>query len=142
MERADGGLCRAVHAGLPDPLCGLVRRCRIRGLTRMRDLVRPGGVLVVVGLARGGMPGDLPHDLAGALLRTVKGRWEHPFPVVWPPPVTYAQTRALAAGILPAPATASPGVNRDTGRPENPAWPRTRRRHLSLNSWQRGPACP
>ncbi|GAB3972085.1 class I SAM-dependent methyltransferase [Actinoallomurus acanthiterrae] len=75
------------------------------GLTRMRDLVRPGGVLAVVGLARGTMPGDLPRDLAsvvvGTFHRALKGHWHHPSPVVWPPPVTYTEMRALAAEILP-----------------------------------------
>lgn len=74
-------------------------------LTRMRDLLRPGGVLAVVGLARSVMPRDLPRDLAGVavgtLHRAVKGHWRHPSPTVWPPPVTYAQMRALAAELLP-----------------------------------------
>jgi SAM-dependent methyltransferase len=75
------------------------------GLARMRDLVRPGGVLAIVGLARGSMPGDLPRVLAavavGTVHRAVKGRWQHPSPIVWPPPVTYPEMRALAAEILP-----------------------------------------
>ncbi|MEV0390472.1 class I SAM-dependent methyltransferase [Nonomuraea sp. NPDC050643] len=75
------------------------------GLARMRDLLRPGGVLAVVGLARSDMPHDLPRDLAGVVVgtlhRVAKGRWEHPSPMVWPPPVTYAQMRELAAEILP-----------------------------------------
>ncbi|GAA5086999.1 SAM-dependent methyltransferase [Thermocatellispora tengchongensis] len=75
------------------------------GLARMRDLLRPGGVLAVVGLARSVMPGDLPRDLAGVvagtLHRAVKGHWERPSPTVWPPPVTYSQMRSLAAEILP-----------------------------------------
>ncbi|MFI0420841.1 class I SAM-dependent methyltransferase [Spongiactinospora sp. 9N601] len=75
------------------------------GLSRMRELLRPGGVLAVVGLARSVMPGDLPRDLAGVaaglLHRAVKGHWEHPSPMVWPPPVTYPQMRALATEILP-----------------------------------------
>jgi SAM-dependent methyltransferase len=75
------------------------------GLARMRDLLRPGGVLAVVGLARSTMPGDLPHDLAGVVAgifhRAAKGHWEHPSPTVWPPPMTYRQMRALAAEILP-----------------------------------------
>ncbi len=75
------------------------------GLARMRDLLRPGGVLAVVGLARGTVPRDLPLDLTGVLVGTIhrarKGHWEHPSPTVWPPPVTYAQMRALAAEILP-----------------------------------------
>ncbi|MFG3437028.1 class I SAM-dependent methyltransferase [Nonomuraea sp. NPDC047897] len=75
------------------------------GLARMRDLLRPGGVLAVVGLARSVMPDDLPRDLAGAvagtLHRAVKGHWRHPSPTVWPPPLTYTQMRALAAELLP-----------------------------------------
>ncbi|MFC6882317.1 MULTISPECIES: class I SAM-dependent methyltransferase [Actinomadura] len=74
-------------------------------LARMRDLLRPGGVLAVVGLARNTYPKDLPYVLAGvaanAALRAVKGYWEHPSPTVWPPPVTYPEMRALAARTLP-----------------------------------------
>ncbi|KUO04286.1 class I SAM-dependent methyltransferase [Streptomyces caeruleatus] len=75
------------------------------GLARMRDLLRPGGVLAVVGLARDTLPRDLPYVLSaiavGAAHRAVKGEWQHPSPVVWPPPVTYPEMRALAAEILP-----------------------------------------
>lgn len=74
------------------------------GLARMRDLLRPGGVLAVVGLART-TPRDLPYVLAAvaanAAHRTVKGYWQHPSPTVWPPPVTYRQMGALAAEVLP-----------------------------------------
>ncbi|MFC4908872.1 class I SAM-dependent methyltransferase [Actinomadura gamaensis] len=76
-----------------------------KGLARMRDLVRPGGVLAVVGLARNELPRELPQVLAamaaGAVYRVAKGHWEHPSPIVWPPPVTYAEMRALAAEIVP-----------------------------------------
>ncbi|MEV4890701.1 class I SAM-dependent methyltransferase [Nonomuraea sp. NPDC055795] len=75
------------------------------GLARMRELLRPGGVVAVVGLARSTMPGDLPRDLAGMAVgmvhRAVKGHWVHPSPMVWPPPVTYSRMRELAAEILP-----------------------------------------
>ncbi|MQM24179.1 class I SAM-dependent methyltransferase [Glycomyces albidus] len=75
------------------------------GLNRMRELLRPGGVLAVVGLARSEIPRDLPWDLAGAAVgtahRAFKGHWEHPSPTVWPPPATYSQMRTLAAEILP-----------------------------------------
>ncbi|MCM3886548.1 bifunctional 2-polyprenyl-6-hydroxyphenol methylase/3-demethylubiquinol 3-O-methyltransferase UbiG [Frankia sp. R82] len=74
-------------------------------LARMRDLLCPGGVLALVGLARSTMPGDLPRDLAGVAVGTFhrarRGHWQHPSPLVWPPPVTYPQMRALAAEILP-----------------------------------------
>ncbi|WP_026412316.1 class I SAM-dependent methyltransferase [Actinomadura oligospora] len=75
------------------------------GLARMRELVRPGGVLAVVGLAREEMPRDLPLGLAAVVAgyahRARKGYWEHPSPTVWPPPVTYREMRDLAAATLP-----------------------------------------
>lgn len=71
----------------------------------MRDLVRPGGVLCVVGLARSRLPGDLPFDVAGAVAHRFhvwsKDYWEHPSPAVWPPPESYAGMRRLAAELLP-----------------------------------------
>lgn len=75
------------------------------GLLRMRELLRPGGALVVVGLARTTLPRDLPYELAGMVVgtahRAAKGYWEHSAPLVWPPPVTYQEMRTLAAGVLP-----------------------------------------
>jgi 2-polyprenyl-3-methyl-5-hydroxy-6-metoxy-1,4-benzoquinol methylase len=74
------------------------------GLTRCAGLVRPGGVIAVVGLARS-EPRDLLLDLAGAVaagwFRFTRSYWEHPSPTVWPPPETYAQTRAIARRVLP-----------------------------------------
>ncbi|MGH8931586.1 MAG: class I SAM-dependent methyltransferase, partial [Egibacteraceae bacterium] len=74
-------------------------------LGRMRDLLRPGGVLTVVGLARSEYLADLPADLAGAVAHRfhalTKSHWEHPSPTVWPPPETYAGMRRLAAQVLP-----------------------------------------
>ncbi|MBL7498339.1 class I SAM-dependent methyltransferase [Frankia sp. CNm7] len=75
------------------------------GLARMRDLLSPGGLLAVIGLARTTLPNDLPRELAAAAVnpwyRSRKGCWEHSSPVVWPPPVTYPQMRALATELLP-----------------------------------------
>jgi SAM-dependent methyltransferase len=74
------------------------------GLERMRDLLRPGGRLVIIGLARSSWV-YLPLDLAGVIGNYFhsarNGFWHHPSPMVWPPPVTYPQMRALAASILP-----------------------------------------
>lgn len=74
-------------------------------LTRMRSLLRLGGVLVVVGLARSRFPADLPLDLAATfasrLYRLKHGYWEHPSPKLWPPPTTYPEVRALANALLP-----------------------------------------
>ncbi|MFE4461211.1 class I SAM-dependent methyltransferase [Nocardia tengchongensis] len=76
-----------------------------KALTRMRDLLRPGGTLAVVGMARNDFPADLPWA-AAALLTSIKDRlfraqWPHPSPVVWPPPHTYAETRRTAEQIMP-----------------------------------------
>ncbi|GAA3132835.1 2-polyprenyl-3-methyl-5-hydroxy-6-metoxy-1,4-benzoquinol methylase [Kribbella aluminosa] len=75
------------------------------GLLRMCDLLRPGGVMVVVGVARAVLPRDLPYELAGVAAnwahRAVKSYWQHPSPVVWPPPVTFAEMRALTGELLP-----------------------------------------
>jgi SAM-dependent methyltransferase len=75
------------------------------GLERMRDLLRPGGVLVVVGIARSRYPRDLPRDVAAVVASRVqrlrRSHWEHGAPVVWPPPDDYARVRALAGERLP-----------------------------------------
>ncbi len=73
-------------------------------LLRMRDLLRPGGVLVVVGLTRSRFPEDLHHDAAAMLLnrclRLSRPYREHPSPTVWPPPVTFPEMAALVRGLL------------------------------------------
>lgn len=77
------------------------------GLRAMRDLVRPGGVLVVVGLARSRLPRDLLWELAGSVstrwlkLSPSRTYWEHSAPVVWPPPETYDAMRRVAEDLLP-----------------------------------------
>jgi SAM-dependent methyltransferase len=78
-------------------------------LRRMADLLRPGGRLVVVGLARE-TAGGLPFAAAGVIAhawhhgrRRRAGRpvWESTAPIVWPPPHTYPQLRRLAGRVLP-----------------------------------------
>lgn len=85
-------------------------------LRRMSDLLRPGGVLAVVGLARDGSPADVGlivpamighrlHLAASAWHR--RGAWRdrsqgYTSPVIWPPPLTYRQTRRIAERVLPA----------------------------------------
>lgn len=75
------------------------------GLEAMRELLRPGGVLAVVGLARSRLPHDLPWELAGAVstrwLQLRRTYWEHSAPVVWPPPETHEGMRAIAERVLP-----------------------------------------
>jgi SAM-dependent methyltransferase len=74
-------------------------------LGRVRDLLKPGGVLCAVGLARGQLPRDIPIEVAGAVSHRIhaltRGYWEHPSPTVWPPPETYLDIRRIAADVLP-----------------------------------------
>jgi 2-polyprenyl-3-methyl-5-hydroxy-6-metoxy-1,4-benzoquinol methylase len=75
------------------------------GLEHLRELLRPGGTLVVVGLARARSPVDLAWAIAGAVgdrvLRRTRTYHEHSAPIVWPPPQTYGAMRRLARRALP-----------------------------------------
>ena len=73
-------------------------------LSRMRQLLRPGGTLAVVGLARSRLR-DLPTDVAGVVGHRVllvgKKYQQVNAPTIWPPPQTYAQVRRIASDTLP-----------------------------------------
>jgi 2-polyprenyl-3-methyl-5-hydroxy-6-metoxy-1,4-benzoquinol methylase len=75
------------------------------GLARMRELLRPGGTLALVGLARSRTPTDFAVDLGAAvgtrLHQLTKTYWEHSAPRVWPPPETYGGMRRVAERVLP-----------------------------------------
>ncbi len=74
-------------------------------LGRVRDLLKPGGVLCAVGLARSQLPRDIPIEAAGAVSHRIhaltRGYWEQPSPTVWPPAETYCDIRRIAADVLP-----------------------------------------
>lgn len=76
-------------------------------LARMRELLRPGGVLVVIGLARADLPADLPIEIAAATLNLLyrltrrRSYWQAPSPTVRPPAQTYTEMRRLASEVLP-----------------------------------------
>jgi len=76
-----------------------------RGLRRMRELVRPGGVLAIVGFATPSGPIDLALIAAGFVYETfqrLRGRyWEHDAPKQWPPPLSINEMRALVERELP-----------------------------------------
>ena len=73
-------------------------------LVHLRSLLRPGGVLAAIGLARSS-PIDWPLDGAAIVpnrLRRLRAPyWQHPSPVLWPPPESYASMRRIAAHVLP-----------------------------------------
>jgi SAM-dependent methyltransferase len=73
-------------------------------LLRLGQLVRPGGVLAVVGFARMQWR-DWPWAVAAFVARViairVRPKWEHTAPTVWPPPDTYRQLRQVARQALP-----------------------------------------
>ena len=73
-------------------------------LQRFAELVRPGGVVVVVGLANCDW-WDLPLEAVGMVLQrllgAVYGYWEHSAPIVWPPPLTYRAMKIVGAEVLP-----------------------------------------
>src|SRR6266511_5096913 len=74
-------------------------------LERMAGLLRPGGALAILGLARSSYPADLPRDaaavVAGRAQRLVRGEWHSPAPTIWPPGHSYREIRTLAERALP-----------------------------------------
>ena len=74
-------------------------------LNRTVGLLRPGGVLAIVGVARHRYLADLPYDIAAAIGHRVhlltKTLWTQPSPTVWPPPETFKGMHRLAAATLP-----------------------------------------
>ncbi|OEV11858.1 methyltransferase family protein [Streptomyces sp. Amel2xB2] len=74
----------------------------------LRRALAPGGVLAVLGLCPVRSAADFVWALpARTLLKADRllGRWRHTPsvqpPIVWPPPLSYAETRAEAARVLP-----------------------------------------
>ena len=78
-------------------------------LKKMSGLLRPGGVLAIVGLARDSTPADfgraVPASVGSHLHRLADSgrRLPRPYqpPLVWPPPLSYRQMRRLAGRLLP-----------------------------------------
>ena len=73
-------------------------------LTRLADLIKPGGVVAVVGLAANNW-WDHPYAAiaygARLLLGFARGFWKHSAPMVWPPPATYLEMKRSASRVLP-----------------------------------------
>ncbi|QEO10465.1 class I SAM-dependent methyltransferase [Protaetiibacter larvae] len=74
-------------------------------LRRLAELTSPGGVLVIVGLARDSTAGDRARSLLGVVQHQWYSRtrnyWEHTAPTSWPPPHSYSEVRQTAAALLP-----------------------------------------
>lgn len=75
-----------------------------QSLTRFAQLVRPGGAVIVVGLAANAWS-DIPLAAAAVAARLVLGvvhhRWSHSAPECWPPPLTYGEMKTLSLRVLP-----------------------------------------
>ena len=74
-------------------------------LQRMRELLRPGGTLGIIGLARSGTSQDLIYNIGGAVATRVyrlnRTLWRHPAPTHWPPKDSYSGVRRIANSVLP-----------------------------------------
>ena len=76
------------------------------GLRRFAELTRPGGHVGVVGIGRSEYPRDLARvalaNIATFMHRTVRRKrvWHHSAPMVWPPPLTDRDLKALASTVL------------------------------------------
>jgi SAM-dependent methyltransferase len=75
-----------------------------KALMRFAQLVRPGGAVIVIGLAASTL-WDTPLEYvalgARMALGIVYGRWNHSAPQCWPPPLTYGEIKELSARLLP-----------------------------------------
>jgi SAM-dependent methyltransferase len=74
-------------------------------LQRMKSLLRPGGTLGIIGLARSRIPQDLLYNVRGIIASRVyklrRNFWRHPAPIVWPPKDTFAGVERIANAVLP-----------------------------------------
>ncbi len=102
------GDVRALNLGAPFDLVTCVAVLHHlgleHGLERLRDLVAPGGTLVVVGLARPATPRDHAWSALGLVAngpaRWLRGSWDPGAPVR-DPEETYTDVRTAAGRLLP-----------------------------------------
>jgi 2-polyprenyl-3-methyl-5-hydroxy-6-metoxy-1,4-benzoquinol methylase len=76
-------------------------------LRRLSDLLVPGGVLAIEGVARSTTPVDHVHNVVGTVLTQILKRtggrrfYNHTAPIVWPPKDSFRDVRRLATTVLP-----------------------------------------
>lgn len=77
----------------------------VAALTRMAALVRPGGALLVVGMAKSRSVPDWARDAWDAVAvrrhTLTKPVWHTTAPMVWPPPLSHGQVRSTTKELLP-----------------------------------------
>jgi SAM-dependent methyltransferase len=101
--------------GLVTAVASLHHMDTAAALIRMREQLRPGGVLVIIGLAREGLSPGLALNVPAFIGHRYQRFRHQPGPrsggaasapgyqppVVWPPAETYRQVRRLAGTLLP-----------------------------------------
>jgi hypothetical protein len=75
------------------------------GLRRLADLVAPGGMLLVVSHAKSRSRQDYLRDARDVIgvrrYSWTRKVWGTSAPIVWPPPLSYAETRDISLEVLP-----------------------------------------
>jgi 2-polyprenyl-3-methyl-5-hydroxy-6-metoxy-1,4-benzoquinol methylase len=100
------GALQPASFGLVSAVASLHHMNARSGLIQLRSLVAPGGVLVVIGLARSDLPRDIPIEVAAQIVSRVRRQPSKADnipkpPIIWPPPERYATMRRLARDLLP-----------------------------------------
>jgi len=74
-------------------------------LISMKKLLKPGGIIAIVGIANPNHFSDLPQLAISFLVNNmywiIGKKYKHQAPIVWPPPLSNKQTKEVAEKILP-----------------------------------------
>lgn len=72
-----------------------------QALERMKDVVRPGGIVAVVGLSQSRYPADFVYDAAGAVATRLHRHAKTYAPKALEPTETFAEARRIVHAVLP-----------------------------------------